>query len=387
MKFLEEIQQELARLEREGQKRSLRHLEEVKEGYLKIQGRWLLNLASNDYLGLASKIKLEEVLARFPELSSGAGASRLLAGNHPLYHLLEAALERAYGRSALVFSCGYMANLALITTLCGRRDAIFADKLVHASLIDGLRLSSARYFRYPHLDLNALEDLLRQHRPKYQRALIVTESVFSMDGDVADLQGLLQLKEKYGALLMVDEAHAVGVLGPSGLGLAEEQGLLEKIDLILGTFGKALGSYGAFLITHPKIKEYLVNKARPFIFTTALPPVVVATSWLGLEKASQMEAQRKELRQKASAFRRALGLEAQGLAGETPIVPLILGENQKALALAEELYQRGYFVPAIRPPTVPPGTARLRISLTASTPWEELQEVARIIRSFNSAGG
>ncbi len=228
--MLEEIKKELEQLAHEGQKRALRDLEEVREGRIRIRGRWLVNLASNDYLGLASRWKLDKIAARFPGLVLGAGASRLLSGNHPLYPLLESCLEEAYQRPALVFSCGYMANLGVVTSLCGKKDAIFADKLVHASLIDALKLSGAKFFRYPHLDLNALEALLKKYRPNYRRALIISESVFSMDGDIPDLAGLIELKKRYEALLFLDEAHAVGVFGNKGLGLVGEQGLFPQVD-------------------------------------------------------------------------------------------------------------------------------------------------------------
>ncbi len=380
--MLEEIKKELEQLAHEGQKRALRDLEEVREGRIRIRGRWLVNLASNDYLGLASRWKLDKIAARFPGLVLGAGASRLLSGNHPLYPLLESCLEEAYQRPALVFSCGYMANLGVVTSLCGKKDVIFADKLVHASLIDALKLSGAKFFRYPHLDLNALEALLTKYRPNYRRALIISESVFSMDGDIPDLAGLIELKKRYEALLFLDEAHAVGVFGNKGLGVAEEQGLVPQVDFLLGTFGKALGAYGAFLITHPEFKAYLINKARPFIFTTALPPVVVAGAYLAFETAQKMTLERRALRKTALNFRKELGIRISETASQTPIIPVLVGENHKALALSEELFKAGYFAPAIRPPTVPPGTARLRLSLSAAIPWAALEKAASVINTF-----
>ncbi|NPB09674.1 MAG: 8-amino-7-oxononanoate synthase, partial [Thermodesulfobacteria bacterium] len=279
MDVLAELRRELAELEARGLRRVLPPIEELAGPRLRLRGRWLLNLSSNDYLGLAQRMDPEEISREVG--STGAGASRLLSGNHPLYQRLEEKLVALYGRPALVFSSGYTANLAILSTLCGAKDVVFADKLVHASLIDGLRLSGAAFHRYAHLDLDHLERLLARHRSRYKRALIVTESVFSMDGDVPDLARLVELKERYQALLFVDEAHAVGVFGKEGLGIAEELSLIPQIDLLLATFGKALGSYGAFLVTHPEIRDYLVTKARPFIFTTGLPPLVVAASLRG----------------------------------------------------------------------------------------------------------
>ncbi len=370
MELLVDLKKELDELDREGLRRRLPPIEALEGPRLKIRGRWLLNLASNDYLGLAQEISSEEATVLAQKI--GAGAARLLSGNHPLYILLEKELERLYSRPALVFSSGYLANLAIISTLCGPKDVVFADKLVHASLIDGLRLSGAHFHRYAHLDLDHLERLLQKHRHRYRRALIVTESVFSMDGDVPDLHGLIALKRRYEALLLVDEAHAVGVFGKRGLGVGEELGVLSEIDLLLGTFGKALGSYGAFLITWPEIKDYLVTKARPFIFTTALPPLVVAASYLGLKRAIESPQKRRRLRALARWFREKLEDLREDFSVETPIVPFLVGENEKALLLAKRLFEAGFYAPAIRPPTVPPGTARLRLSLRADLSERDL---------------
>lgn len=378
MDVLAELRKELAELEARGLRRVLPPIEELAGPRLRLRGRWLLNLSSNDYLGLAQRMDLEEISREVG--STGAGASRLLSGNHPLYQRLEEKLVALYGRPALVFSSGYTANLAILSTLCGAKDVVFADKLVHASLIDGLRLSGAAFHRYAHLDLDHLERLLARHRSRYKRALIVTESVFSMDGDVPDLARLVELKERYQALLFVDEAHAVGVFGKEGLGIAEELSLIPQIDLLLATFGKALGSYGAFLVTHPEIRDYLVTKARPFIFTTGLPPLVVAASLRGLEEAVRAGARRRHLRDLSRWFRGALGLPSEGLAAETPIVPYVVGENERALQLSARLAEAGFYAPAIRPPTVPPGTARLRFSLTADLSPRDLEPLVELLR-------
>jgi len=376
-----EIEDELRRWAEKGLRRELPPLERREGPYVYLAGRRLLNLSSNDYLGLSTRMALEDLLPLLSEEAFGAGAARLLSGNHALYEQVETRLEELYGRPALVFNSGYLANLGIISALCGRHDAIFADKLVHASIIDGARLSGARLFRFPHQDYEALERLLAKKRPSFRRALIVTESVFSMDGDKADLKMLLTLKERYGAFLFLDEAHAVGILGEKGLGLAEEEGLGEKVDLLLGTCGKALGSYGAFVVVSKRVlKDYLVNKARSFVFTTALPPVVLAATSLALKLVPGMCGERRHLRELSSFLRQELSLPP----GDTPIVPVIVGEAEKALSLSRRLRERGFYVPAIRPPTVPENTARIRISLTALHTRQDLAPLIEEIKGFLS---
>lgn len=377
----EEIRRELEELERKGRLRRLRTVEARRGPWVRVSGRWLLNLSSNDYLGFSAEppeiSALTEILERF---GLGAGAARLLSGNHALYAELEEELARLYRRPALIFSSGYLANLGVLSGLCGRRDAIFSDKLVHASLIDGMRLSGAAFYRYPHLDLEALEGLLKKHRGKHRRAVILTESVFSMDGDFPDLSALSELSARYEALLVVDEAHAVGVFGEKGLGLSEELGVLSRVDVLVGTFGKALGSYGAFVVAREEIRELLVNRARSFIFTTALPAVVVAGALAGLKRAVAAGDRRKRVRGLSRFLREALGLPSQGLSSEVPIVPVILGEDRKALSVSERLYEAGFLAPAIRPPTVPEGTARLRLSLSATMKEQDLLRLAEHLR-------
>ncbi|WP_297056400.1 8-amino-7-oxononanoate synthase [Thermosulfurimonas sp.] len=377
----EEIRRELEELERKGRLRRLRTVEARRGPWVRVSGRWLLNLSSNDYLGFSAEppeiSALTEILERF---GLGAGAARLLSGNHALYAELEEELARLYRRPALIFSSGYLANLGVLSGLCGRRDAIFSDKLVHASLIDGMRLSGAAFYRYPHLDLEALEGLLKKHRGKHRRAVILTESVFSMDGDFPDLSALSELSARYEALLVVDEAHAVGVFGEKGLGLCEELGVLSRVDVLVGTFGKALGSYGAFVVAREEIRELLVNRARSFIFTTALPAVVVAGALAGLKRAVAAGDRRKRVRGLSRFLREALRLPSQGLSSEVPIVPVILGEDRKALSVSERLYEAGFLAPAIRPPTVPEGTARLRLSLSATMKEQDLLRLAEHLR-------
>ncbi|MBX6423196.1 8-amino-7-oxononanoate synthase [Thermosulfurimonas sp. F29] len=378
--MLEDLRRELDSLSARGRRRTLRVISAREGPRVRVEGRWLLNLSSNDYLGLATGLSPESVLAVLEEFGLGAGAARLLSGNHLYYARLEEALAELYGRPALVFSSGYLANLGVISGLVGRKDAVFADRLVHASLIDGMRLSGASFFRYPHRDLKALEDLLKKHRGRFRRAMILTESVFSMDGDFPDLPRMVELARRYEAFLVVDEAHAVGVFGEKGLGLAEEMGVLSEIDVLIGTFGKALGSYGAFVVAEDTVRTYLINRARSFIFTTALPPVVVAASLAGLREATTSAERRARVRALARAFRQALGETSGGLADEVPIVPVIVGEEERALSLSEKLFSAGFLAPAIRPPTVPEGTARLRLSLRADMEWRDLERLAGILR-------
>lgn len=374
-----ELEEELSKLKAKGLFRRLPEIEKKEGPYLWIRGKRLLNLASNDYLSLSGKISLEEISTFLKEKAFGAGAARLLSGNHSLYRELEDYLEGLYGRPVLLFNSGYLANLAVLTAFCGRHDAIFADKLVHASILDGARLSGARLFRYPHQDYEALRRLLLKYRSSFKRALIVSESIFSMDGDKTDLKALIDLKEHFETLLYIDEAHAVGIRGRRGLGLAEEFGLGEKIDLLLGTCGKALGSYGAFLVLSDKIlKDYLINKARPFIFTTALPPVILAATYLALRRVVLMEEARRYLAALSSRLRKSLSLPPN----DTPIVPVVVGESQKALLLSQRLFEKGFFTPAIRPPTVPENTARLRLSLTAELTFNDLEPLIQEIKNF-----
>ncbi len=380
-----EIKRELEALKEKALLRSLPPIEDRRGPWVKIEGKWRLNLASNDYLGLGATLTWEEAQEVLASWGAGAGASRLLSGNHLYYQFLEQALEESYGRPALVFSSGYLANLGVICGLAGRRDLILADKLVHASLIDALRLSGARFYRYPHRDLKALEDLLRQHRGRFRRALIVTESVFSMDGDFPDLKALVELARRFEALLVLDEAHAIGVFGRRGLGLAEELGVLSEVDVLVGTFGKALGSYGAFVVLPEAMKNLLLSKARSFIFTTALPPVVVAFSLKAFKRLPALEEARQRVRGLASSLRQALGLSAPGLEAQVPIVPVILGASERALAVSRDLFSAGFWAPAIRPPTVPEGTARLRLSLTALMEESQLEPLVQRLRELRCA--
>ena len=332
-------------------------------------GRRMLNLSSNDYLGLSRDTRLhKEFLTRAMEeyLPLSSASSRLLTGNFPVYTELEELLASSYGKeSALVFNSGYHANVGILPALADKDTLILADKLVHASLIDGIRLSGAAYKRFRHQDYEQAEHILQNSAHTYKRIILVTESIFSMDGDIADLQRLVRIKKQYpNALLYVDEAHAIGVRGKRGLGIAEESGTLRDIDLLVGTFGKALASMGAFVVCSRLLHDILVNRMRPLIFSTALPPLQVAWTSHIFRLLPRMEDRRTHLKKLSALVAQAL----QGQGGEissSHIIPYIVHDSEACLRLADSLQRKGFYCLAIRPPTVPQGTSRLRLSLTA----------------------
>lgn len=337
-------------------------------------GRTFLNLSGNDYLGLGSN---RDLLAQFyrrlnsdillEQFSPGASASRLMTGNSRLYARLESRLAELYGTEAcLVFNSGYHCNTGILPALAGREDLILADRLCHASLIDGMRLARAKTLRYRHFDYDQLEDILHRRRHRHSQVFIVTESIFSMDGDAADLHRLIMVKNRFQCVLYVDEAHAVGVLGPQGLGLAEQEGVSGEIELLIGTFGKALGGVGGFAACSGVTVRYLVNRARPLIYSTALPPVCLNWLLFVLERIPAMTDDRHRLRQLADNFRRELLRLGLAAGGTSHIVPVIVGESNRTLRAADRLRERGYWVTPVRPPTVPVNTARLRLSLSAA---------------------
>ncbi|MGE5197602.1 MAG: aminotransferase class I/II-fold pyridoxal phosphate-dependent enzyme, partial [Deltaproteobacteria bacterium] len=285
--------------------------------------------------------------------------------------------------SAIVFNSGYQANSGIISALYGRNDVIFLDRFSHASIVDGVVLSRAKFFRFHHNDPQNLEELLKKERIKSHKALIVTESVFSMDGDKAPLKDLVRLKEKYDCTVMVDEAHATGIFGKRGSGMVEEEGLEKEIELVMGTFSKALGSFGAYLATSRKTVEYLINVCRSFIYSTALPPSAIASSLAGLSLIEEEPQRRKKLLESARYFREALQKKGFQVKGDSQIVPVITGENFKTKRFAERLQEKGYWVLPIRPPTVPEGEGRLRFSLNLNHDKEILE---RLIDDICDAG-
>jgi len=376
MEFYGRIEEELRGLAEKGRLRAVPEVEGRDGRHVTIGGARLLNLSSNDYLGLGDDLGLlREHFGRCMEerYPMGSTSSRLLTGSHPLYPELEGELAGLYGReAAMVFNSGYHANTGILPALAGRGDLILSDRLNHASIIDGMRIADARWERYRHRDYDHLEELLERSRGRCRQLFIVTESVFSMDGDLADLRRLVDLKKRYGAVLILDEAHGTGVFGPKGLGLAERDGLTGAVDIIVGTFGKALASAGAYAVMDGVLRRYLVNTMRTFIFTTALPPATLAWSLMTLRRQVGMEAERRGLLELAGRLRRELGAMGFGTAGESQIVPVMAGADTKALRMAAALREEGFLALPVRPPTVPEGSARLRLSLRATLRWEDV---------------
>jgi 8-amino-7-oxononanoate synthase len=377
-----ELGGELARLEAEGLRRRRRVLETPQGAHVRVDGREFVSFCSNDYLGLAADPRLvaaaQSAAARH---GVGAGASHLVCGHGVAHHALEAALAAHVGYpQALLFSSGYMANIGVVTALCGREDEVFADKLNHASLNDAVLLSRATMRRYAHCDLVALEKALATS--KARRRLVVTDAVFSMDGDIAPLDRILDLCERHDAWLLVDDAHGLGVLGDQGAGTLAHFAIASPRIVLMGTLGKAAGVAGAFVAAHPPVVEYLVNRARTYIYTTAMPPLLAEVLCASIELVRAEQWRRERLAQLVAQLRAGLaGRRWALLPSSTPIQPLVIGDAAQAMGLADALAQRGLLVPAIRPPTVPRGTARLRISLSAAHSGED---VGRLVDALDA---
>lgn len=344
----------------------------------------MLNLSSNDYLGLASRTDLQAAFMEewreqgYPLSSS---SSRLLTGNFKVYTELEQLMVQRFNReAALLFNSGYHANTGILPALADKQTLILADKLVHASIIDGILLSGTPFLRYRHNDYEQLETLLKKHTGQYQQIIIATESIFSMDGDIADLRRLVALKNSYPNIcLYVDEAHAIGVRGKNGLGIAEEQDCIPDIDLLVGTFGKALASMGAYLICSRTVREYLINCMRPLIFSTALPPAQIAWTRFLFERLPEFTSLREQLSLTSHLLANALEGKG-GEASESHIIPYIIGDNTDCIRKAEELQRKGFYCLPVRPPTVPKGTSRIRFSLTADVTVEEIDTLIHHIQ-------
>jgi 8-amino-7-oxononanoate synthase len=351
------------------------------EPWAERDGRRLLNLAGNNYLGLAGHPALIEAVRRGAARGSGAGSSRLVAAHDAAHAAVEDKLAAFKGTErALVLGSGFSGNVGTIAALLDRECAVISDRLNHASIIDGCRLSGAEILRYRHCDLDELEALLVRAARGAKRALVVTDTVFSMDGDVAPLAEIVELKDRYGAALMVDDAHGAGVLGPEGRGAAHAAGVADRIEVQLGTFSKAFGVYGAYVAGGDAWIRHLVNACRPLVFSTGLPPAVVAGIDAAIDLVRGCDDRRVALRAKAETFRRALTAgELDTGMSTTQIVPVIVGSNERALALAAALRARGLLAVAIRPPTVPPGEARIRFSLMATHDDADLVRAAAAI--------
>jgi 8-amino-7-oxononanoate synthase len=385
--FVIELDRRLAEIREQGLYRELRRVDSAQSPRLTLDGRTLLNFSSNDYLGLANHPALREAAIRAVErFGAGSGSARLVCGSLAPHHELEEALAAfKQTEAALSFSSGYNTSVGAISAVAGREDVVVLDKLVHASIVDGARLSGAKLRVFAHNDLDELADILRwadQRGPsagaRRPRTLIVTESVFSMDGDRAPLREMVALKEKHGAWLMVDEAHATGFFGANRRGLAEELGVSGQIEIQMGTLGKAFGSAGGYICGARALKDYLVNRARSFIFSTAPVPAAAAAARAGVELAQSPEG--KARAENLWALVRELKSGLAGRGWEFPgdgsaIVPLIIGEEGAAMAAAAALREAGVFVPAVRYPTVARGTARLRVTMTAGHAAADVAEL------------
>ncbi len=379
--YFAKLSEEIKFLKLEHLYRELRQLDEIRETTAKIENREVILFCSNDYLGLSKHpLVIKAFQKAAEEFGVGAGASRLISGTSKIASELE---QRIAGfkekERALVFTTGYLANLGIISAFCGEKDVVIVDKLNHASIVDACKLSGARIRVYPHKDLNYLEKILKQCG-RFQKKLIVTDSVFSMDGDLAPLKEIAELKNRYGAYLMIDEAHGTGIFGKKGTGAAEFLGVQNEVDISMGTLSKAIGTLGGFVAADGELVDYLINKSRTFIFATALPPAILAASTKSLELIQKDSLLRGTLWARIDQLRK--GLEKIGIPipkDASPIIPVIVGEEKRAKEVSDSLLREGFLIPAVRYPTVPKGKARLRITLSALHKESDVQKLLTVL--------
>ena len=372
---------ELKKLVEKDNFRQVHNIEQKHGKFLSINGKELLNFSSNDYLNLSTdKNLINEFLEKYKgsnEFIFSSTSSRLLTGTSSCYKKLEGNLAKLFKKEAcLLFNTGYQCNLGVVSSLVNRDDVIFSDKLNHASIIDGMKLSGTDFYRYRHFDYENLEELLIKHRNNYKKAIIISESVFSMDGDIADIKKLVELKKKYNCILMIDEAHAFGIFGDNLAGISDQKNLLDEVDIITATLGKSLAGMGAFCVSNKTIINYLINKANSFIFSTALPSINIMWSNFLLEEHFEL------LKEKAEKLK-TLIYEAHKLLndnGTTQIVPIIIGSNDKTIKIAQQLQSKGFYILPVRPPTVPVNTSRLRLSLTSDITINEFKTVIDTVK-------
>ena len=361
--------------------RQIHKIEEKHGKYLTENGKDMLNFSSNDYLNLSTDRNLiNQFVEKYKnnnEFIFSSTSSRLLTGTSSIYERLEKNIAKLFKKEAcLLFNTGYQCNLGVVSSLVNRDDVIFCDKLNHASIIDGMRLSGTQFYRYRHFDYENLEELLIKHRNEYKKAIIISESVFSMDGDIADINKLIELKKKYDCYLMIDEAHAFGIFGDNLSGIADRDGLLEEVDIITATLGKSFASMGAFCVSSKTIIDYLINKANSFIFSTALPSVNIMWSNFIIEEHFDT------VKEKAQKLNKLI-IEAHNYindGGTSQIIPVIIGENNRTVKIAEQLRNKGFYVLPVRPPTVPDNTSRLRLSLTVDITIDEFKTVINTVK-------
>lgn len=383
------FEKELEELNQKSLLRTLRRINSAQGPRVKIDGREIILLSSNNYLGLANHPRVKEAAIRVIEkYGFGSGASRLVSGNMTLHEELEERIADFKGtEAAILFNSGYTANIGIIPALVGKGDFIYSDELNHVSIIDGSRLSRAEIRIYPHKDMTVLEELLKKDKNN-GRKLIVTDTVFSMDGDIAPLKDIYNLSQKYSAFLMVDEAHATGVLGSKGRGAVEHFALKGENIIQMGTLGKALGTFGAYIAGSKDLIVYLRNKARSFIYTTSLPPAVAAAAIEAINIIAEDDSLIKGLWDNRKVF--IDGLHSLGfdtLSSETPIIPVLAGNIHKALEMAETLYEECIYAPAIRPPTVPEGSSRIRTTVMANHTKEDIEAALSAFRKIKNGKG
>ncbi len=374
VKFYADLANKLEKLHEQHLFRELKSISGAPAEWVEIQGKKLLNLSSNNYLGIAGHPLLKAAAVQaIQQFGCGATASRLIVGNYEIYDQAEKDLaDFKNTEAAIIFNSGYTANIGIITALASRGDIIISDKINHASIIDGIRLSGADFLRYRHTDMADLERCLKKAEGQ-RRKLLITDSVFSMDGDLAPLLSIIELKEKYGAVLMIDEAHGSGIFGENGRGLAEFQGVSEQVDINMGTLGKAFGCFGAYAGGQKVLIDYLRNKARSFIFTTGLPPAIVASVRAAVQVVQQENWRRTELLEKAARVREQLAEAGFDLINsKSQIIPVLVGDNATTLEFSKRLFDVNILAMAVRPPTVPLNAARLRLTVMATHSKEEL---------------
>ncbi len=380
-----EVSDFLRSRKRTGTFRSLSPIQRVVSTRIKSldSSKELVDFSSNDYLGLLGDKRLSDVVCKASAvLGTGSGASRLMTGDLTIHHELERESASLVGKeAALLFGSGFMANIGVIPALVGRNDAVFADKFCHASIMDACLLSRARLFRFRHNDVEHLNWLLKSNRHLFKQALIVSESVFSMEGDISPIESLVSLSKEFSCRLMLDEAHAVGVIGDDGCGLVSQLGFEDDVDIILGTYGKAFSSYGAFVACDSELRSFLINRARSFIFSTAPAPPIVAASLEAMRISQEEKWRRTQVSILSDNLRKSLNNKGIKTIGETQIVPVLIGEETACSEIAADLEKRGLLVKAIRHPTVPKGMARLRISVCASHTEEDIQQLVDVLCS------
>lgn len=374
---LDFISDELKKLKDQSLMREYKTVEGEQGPYIKINGKSYLSFCSNNYLGIASHpVVKQAATAAINQYGWGAGASRLVSGNMVLHQELEKEIAKFKGtEAALLFPTGFMANIGTLCSLVTKGDIVIGDKLNHASIIDGCRQSGATFRVYPHNSIDQLETLLKRSSSLFRRKLVVTDSLFSMDGDIASLPEIVKITRRYDAILMVDDAHATGVFGQHGRGMAEHYSLQGKIDIIMGSCSKSIGSIGGFIAGSKNLIDFLKNRARPFIYTTALPPAVCAASLAALTLIREDVSLIRKLWDNINYLRFQLSKFTNNITVRSPIVPVIIGSAEDALHISMKLHDRGILIPAIRPPTVPLGTSRLRISLMATHSKDDINKL------------